>query len=368
MEEHIEKEILEDYVDILKKDEKKKSKMKKNTPFFKTIIKILIGILISFLYQCKLSISYTLLGNYLNWNKLKLIISTCEFLIFFIFSSIINKFKYKEFNIIYLIISILYTIDSYIYYYGYSRNSFHFPNIANIWTFIFLIIYNLYKFRDKLISLPQYFFYGIFLAILGNIIQLLAAFFHIKENGNDDFQFIFYYSDHRNNILALISGLSSSLIYILMENNLKKNKKIKESLPHIAFYAFILCLIITIFNGELSYINSISIIFQYMNLFHFFAMVIINIIFLLLTPYYIHTCSALSFGIICSMEMTFKLLNQVIFYITERSSNIGVIFSLFFFIFGLGFIIFEIIKSNSDNEYENFKQKNKKDLKEKLIE
>ena len=366
MEENINPKVLKDYVDILKNKEKKKEKKKKDTPFHKSIIMIIIGILISFLSQCELSLAYKLLGNYVNWNKTKIIISTCEFLIFFILSSIINKFKYTEFNIIYLIISILYTINSYIYYYGYSRNSFHFPNIANFWTFIIITIYNLFIFRNKLLRLPQFFFYGIFFGILGNIVQLLSAYYHIIENTDDEFQFIFFYSDHRNNILALLSGISSSIIYILMEIYLNKKQKIINSLPHIGFYSFIFCLIITIFKSEFLSIGSSFRVFPSNSLFYYFGLVILNIILLLLTPFYIHKCSALSYGIICSMEMSFKILIQVIFYRDERKSNIGVLFTLFFFIFSLGFILFEIIKDNSENEINNFIEK--KDLIEKFIE
>lgn len=366
MEKNIASYIIIDYVDLLKNKEKKREKKQKKTPFYQTILIIMVGLIISFFSQCEITMTYELLGFYLNWNKSKIIISTFEFLIFFLFSSIYCKFKYTKFNIIYLIISILYTINSYIYYYRYSRNSFHFPNIANFWTFIILVIYNLFKYRNNLLRIPKFFFYGMFLGILANIIQLITAYLYIGANKNDEFQFIFHYSDHINNIYAIISGTSSSLIYILMENYLYKKKKIIDSLPHISFYSFILCLIICTLNKEFSFIGSSLKIFPFKSLCYYIVLIFINIILLIFTPFYIHKCSALSYGIICSAELCFKILIKFIFEKNEINLVVGFFFALLIFIFGLGFISYETIKDNSNYEIDNFIEK-EYDVKEKLI-
>ena len=278
MEENINQEQIESFIEKIKNNERKKQKKKMNTPSYQTVIMIILGIFISFFSQCDVSIANTLLEKYINWNKLKMIISTIEFFVYFIFSSIFAKFKYTKFKFIYLFISILYCIKNYIYYYSFTRNTFQFPSIANFWTFIILVCYNLYKFRNKLYQLPQLYFIGIFFALLANIIQFISSYFEIKKNLDDPFRFIFYYSDHRNNFLAFLSGLSTSLIYILMENYINERKEIINSLPHIGLYSFLFCLIITIYKKEFNYINSSTKIFPINYLIFYIGLVILNII------------------------------------------------------------------------------------------
>ena len=354
MEENINPEQIESFIEKIKNNERKKQKKKMNTPFYQTVIMIILGIFISFFSQCEVSIANTLLEKYINWNKLKMIISTIEFFVYFIFSSIFAKFKYTKFKFIYLFISILYCIKNYIYYYGFTRNTFQFPSIANFWTFIILVCYNLYKFRNKLYQLPQLYFIGIFFALLANIIQFISSYFEIKNNLDDPFRFIFYYSDHRNNFLAFLSGLSTSLIYILMENYINERKEIINSLPHIGIYSFLFCLIITIYKKEFNHINSSRKIFPINYLIFYIGLVILNIIILFITPFFINKCSALVIGICCSMRLFFKFfINQIFKTKHYQLTNPGHLFAFFFFILGIGFVCFEIMKDNYPSSKES---------------
>lgn len=365
MEENVYLEQIENFIEKIRNNERKKEKKKMNTPSHQTVIMVILGIFISFFSQSDISIAHSLLEKYINWNKLKIIISTIQFFVYFIISSIFIKFEYTKFKFVYLVISFLYCIRDYIYYYGFTRNTFHFPNISNLWTFIILVLYNLYKFRNKLYHLPQFYFLGIFFAILANIIQFLSAFFQIKNDPDDIFKFIFYYSDHRNNFLAFLSGLSASLIYILMENYLNKSDEIKNALPHISLYSFLLCLIITIWKKEFNYFHLNKKIFHEEHFVFYVIIVILKVIILFITPFFIHKCSALSYGICGSLRLFFKFFIKFIFDKKKQSLLIfGHLISFILFIVGLGYVCYEIIKDNSIQLSENEPLLEKNDNKE----
>jgi hypothetical protein len=91
--------------------------------------------------------------------------------------------------------------------------------------------------------------------------------------------------------------------------------------------------------------NTFSLIFM-------ISLIILNIIILFITPFFINKCSALVIGICCTMRLFFKFfINQIFKTKHYQLTNPGHLFAFFFFIFGIGFVCFEIMKDN----YPSFK-------------
>lgn len=352
---------LEDCLKEIKELEREKTKDKEKTPIPQSILFTLFGIISCFLSYIETSLLPLLLNSYKNKNidKSKIFLEDIKYIILFIISLFIIRFKIKKPKIYQIIIPILYSFISYSSTYLYTRNAKSFMLLSKVFCLVvvsfFFSINNILKIKEShTYDIPTKVWLGLLLAIIGIVIEFISTYFHSITEGDDIIRFIYHFDDFPNYAISFTNGICYGIIIILFDAYCKSIEIIFDTLFYTGLFSSIICFIISLLYSEILKIRStfeelggVQTNYYVVGL----AIYLFNIIF---QSILIKKCSQYSVGILFSSQISIRIVIDFIKYKGSNSSFFTVISLIFCFV-GLFIICLHYIS----NKYNEKKKENK---------
>lgn len=339
------------------KSEEKAKKSIVSSPMYKAVLFLLIGIVISFFAQCKLSLNQFLLMRFVVKNRIRLLIYATIYFLMGLIAAISIKFKFTRIKPIHIIIGVLYAANSAIYSYGYTHNHTEYPYFEYAYSVIITAMILIGKeFKTKFKNLGLLTIIGIFLVICANILEIVVSAYYENDTS---LMFIFFNKDHYNNGMCLLNAAIFTSILILFEKCLTTKEEVSQSLPYIGAVAFgVLLLFGLIFeSGHISGIGRLRTLF----ILGYVGLMCANVIVLIIVPHYIRKCSSFIVSALSSMEILCNLVINAMFPSIIGKSNqaldvfwhyIGAVL----FIVGISIFLFEKMKNSKDIDIEKVEE------------
>ena len=350
---------LKDALKEIKDIEKEKSKGKEKKPIPQSIIFTIFGLISCFVSYIATSLMSSVFFSYKNKDidKAKLFLEDIKYLILFVISLIIIKFKIKRPQIYQIILSFLFCLISYSSTYLYSRNVHSFILLSKVFCIIFVSFFfgisNLLKIRKShTYELPFLVFLGLLFAILAVLIEFISSYVSTKENGEDNIRFIYHYNDYPNFFLSLFNGICYSLIIFLFDLYCKSIEIIFDTLFYVGLFSGIICFLLSLCYSEIKKIYKTFSELGGLQVNYYLLSVGMYLFNIILQSILIKKCSIYSVGIIISSQISIRVIVDIIKYEENGSVfNIFTIFSLIFYVVGLFIICYHFIshKYNDKN-------------------
>ena len=350
---------LKDALKEIKDIEKEKSKGKEKKPIPQSIIFTIFGLISCFVSYIATSLMSSVLFSYKNKDidKAKLFLEDIKYLILFVISLIIIKFKIKRPQIYQIILSFLFCLISYSSTYLYSRNVHSFILLSKVFCIIFVSFFfgisNLLKIRKShTYELPFLVFCGLLFAILAVLIEFISSYVSTKENGEDNIRFIYHYNDYPNFFLSLFNGICYSLIIFLFDLYCQSIEIIFDTLFYVGLFSGIICFLLSLCYSEIKKIYKTFSELGGLQVNYYLLSVGMYLFNIILQSILIKKCSIYSVGIIISSQISIRVIIDIIKYEENGSVfNIFTIFSLIFYVVGLFIICYHFIshKYNDKN-------------------
>ena len=334
---------LKDALKEIKDIEKEKSKGKEKKPIPQSIIFTIFGLISCFVSYITTSLMSSVLFSYKNKDidKAKLFLEDIKYLILFVISLIIIKFKIKRPQIYQIILSFLFCLISYSSTYLYSRNVHSFILLSKVFCIIFVSFFfgisNLLKIRKShTYELPFLVFWGLLFAILAVLIEFISSYVSTKENGEDNIRFIYHYNDYPNFFLSLFNGICYSLIIFLFDLYCKSIEIIFDTLFYVGLFSGIICFLLSLCYSEIKKIYKTFSELGGLQVNYYLLSVGMYLFNIILQSILIKKCSIYSVGIIISSQISIRVIIDIIKYEENGSVfNIFTIFSLIFYVIWL---------------------------------
>lgn len=331
------------------KSKEKANKSIVSSPIYKAVLFLLIGLVISFLSQCKLSLTQFLLMRFIVKNRIRLLVYSAIYFLMGLISSISIKFKLTRIKPIHIIIGILYAANSAIYSYGYTHNHSEYPYFEYAYSVIITAMMIIGKeFKTKFKNIGLFTIIGIFLVICANILEIVVSAYYENDTS---LLFIFFNKDHYNNGMCLLNAAIFTSILILYEKFLTTKEEISQGLPYIGAIAFGLLLLFGLIfeSGHIPGIGRLRPIF----ILGYVGLMCSNVIVLLIVPHYIRRCSSFIMGSLSSMEILCGLVINAMFpgIIGKENQDLDVFWhyiGAILFIVGIILFLFEKMKNSKD--------------------
>lgn len=351
---------IKDALNEIKEIEKEKSKGKEKKPIPQSIIFTIFGLISCFVSYIETSLMSTVLFSYENKDidKAKLFLEDIKYILLFVISLIIIKFKIKKPQLFQIILSFLYCFISYSSSYLYSRNVQSFILLSKVFCIIFVSFFfginNLLKIRKTPeYKLPFLAFLALSFCILAVLIEFISSYISTIENGEDNIRFIYHYNDYPNFFLSLFNGICYSLIIFLFDLYCKSIEIIFDTLFYVGLFSSIICFLLSLCYSEIKKIYKTFSELEGLQVNYYLLSVGIYLVNLILQSILIKKCSIYSVGIILSSQISIRVVVDIIKYEENGSdANIFTVFSLILFVAGLFIICFHFI-SNKHNEKNN---------------
>ena len=351
--------VMLNYLDEIKEIEREKNKEKEKKPIPQSIIFTIFGVIASLLsYIETASISY-IFFSFINKNVelSKLFLEDIKYISLFIVSIIIIKFQIKKPQVYQIILSFLFSFISYSSSYLYSRNPHSFILLSKVFCLLFVSIYfgiiNLINIRKyHTYELPKKVYYGLILAISGILIEFISSYFYTISNGNDDIRFIYHFNDFRNFIISFFNGICYAIIIFLFDFYCKSLEIIFDTLFYIGIFSSIICFILSVCYSEITKISSTFSNLGEKQIIYYIICIFAFLIYIIFQSILIKKCSIYSAGIIISLQISIRIIGDVVVLKYGSNANIFIIISLILCITGLFIICLNYI-SNGYNNKEN---------------
>ncbi len=347
---------IQDCLEDIKELEREKSKDKEKKPIPQSIIFTIFGLIAAFLSYIESSSICNLFYSFKNKNvdKSKLFLEDIKYMGLLLISSFLIRFKIKIPKIHQIILPLLFSFLSYSTSYLYSRNHQSFILLSKVFCILFVSIYfgvsNLIHIRkDHSYKLSSRICFGLFLVILGILIEFVSSYINSVKSGEDNIKFIFHYNDYINFVIALGNGICYALIIFLFDLYCKSLESVFDTLFYIGLFSTIICFVLSIIYSELSKIKSTFSGVGENQAFIYFLGIALFLIYIILQSILIKKCSIYSAGIIISEQISIRNIVDMIKYQNSSNSNIFTIISLILCSAGL-FIICLYHISNGYNE------------------
>ena len=350
-----------DCLDEIKEIEREKSKDQEKKPIPQSIIFTIFGVIASFLSYIETSIISSLFYSFKNKNidKSKLFLEDIKYMLIFIVSLIIIKFQIKKPQIYHIVLSFLFNFISYSSSYLYSRNPQSFILLSKVFCILLVSIYfgviNLINIRkDHTYELPKKVWFGLLLAIFGILIEFISSYFRTNFNGEDNIRFIYHYNDFRNFIISFINGICYAIAIFLFDLYFKSLEIIFDSLFYIGLFSSIILFLLSLCYSEITKISSTFFELGEKQTFYYALCIIMYLIYIIFQSILIKKCSIYSAGIIISLQISVRIIVDMIKYQYGTNSNIFTIISLILSIAGLFIICFHYISNGYNDKNKEF--------------
>ena len=345
--------------------EGRKSKGKEKTPIPQSILFTLFGIISCFLSYIETSLICSLLFSYKNKNfeKSKLFLEDIKYIALFIISLIILRFHLKKPKIYQIILSLLYCYISYSSTYLFSRNINSLTLLSKVFCFLFVtIIFGIKNIKQlKIVNdykFPSTIWIGLFLALLGILVEFISSYFLTNKIGEDNIRFIYHYNDYYNYFIALTYGISYAIIIFIFDLYCNKIEIIFDTLFYIGLFSSIICFALSYCYSEIKIISSTFSEFGDVQVSYFILYIILFLFNIILQTILIKKCSIYSTGIIFSSQMPIRIIIDIIKYKYNFKSNSFNVVSLILSFVGLFIICLHYI-SEHYNEKKTFLENTK---------
>ena len=347
-------EALKEIKDI----EIEKNKGKEKKPIPQSIIFTIFGIISCFLSYIETSLKSSLLFSYKNKDidKSKLFLEEIKYISLFIISLIIIKFKIKRPYIYQIILSLLFCFISYSSTYLYTRNAQSFILLSEIFSILFISIYfgisNIKNVKKShTYELPFLTFLGLFLGVLGILIEFLSSYFLTINNGEDNIRFIYHYNDYPNFILSLFNGFCHAIIIYIFDFYCKSLDIIFDALFYIGLFSSLICFSLSFFYSEIKKIEKTFSELGNLQVNYYILSVAISLFNIFLQTILIKKCSIYSVGIIISEQISIRNIIHMIKYEEKSDSNFFTLLSLILCFAGLYIINFHYISYTFNEKF-----------------
>ena len=322
---------------------KNKSSIESST-LYKTALFVVIGILIAFTSQCKLSLTSFIFSSFKVINRIRLLVYAFIYLCLFLFASFNIKFKYQKPKVFPIIIGVLLSINSYIYAWGYSHNHTQYPYFEYMWSVIVISMIVLYKENNSFFKMTS-----VLIVLVASIIEMVVSAFFDDDT---DIMYIFHNNDLYNNLLCLFNAAVYTGILFLYEYSFETKEDIDNSLPYIGATSFITTLIPGLIK-EATQVPGVSRL-QIMFVFAYFGLTCIGVVILIIVPYYIRKCSSFVMSALSSMEILCGVIVSAVFpenikTVQLGNGNIGHWIAGVMYIGGIGMYVYEKMRENKDD-------------------
>lgn len=347
----------ENALNEIKEIEREQMKDKEKKPIPQSVIFTIFGLISCFLSYIETSLMSSILHDYKNKNidKSKIFLEDIKYISLFIISLIIIKFKIKKPFLYQGILSFLFSFISYSSSYLYSRNEQSFIILSRVFCIIIVSIFFGIKSilsirKSHLYEIPFLVWLGLFLAVLGVLIEFFSSYFITIDNGEDNIRFLYHYDDYPNFFLSLTNGICYAGIIFIFDLYCNHLEIIFDTLFYVGLFSSIICFILSLCYSELkkikntfSELGNLQVIYYNLSLGAFLLNIFLQSIL-------IKKCSIYSAGIIISAQISIRIIVDAIKYETNSDSNIiFTVISLILCISGLYIICLYHI-SNRYNE------------------
>lgn len=322
-----------------------------STTLYKTALFVVIGILIAFTSQCKLTLTSFIFSEFKVNNRIRLLVYAFIYLCLFLFASFNIKFKYEKPKVTPIIIGILLSINSFIYAWGYSHNHTTYPYFEYIWSVIVISMIVLYKENNSFMKISS-----VLIVLIASIVEMVVSAFFDDDT---DIMYIFHNNDLYNNLICLFNAGVYTGILFLYEYSFETKEDIDNSLPYIGATSFITTLI----PGLIKEATQVPGIFrlQLVFVFGYLGLTCIGVVILIIVPYYIRKCSSFVMSALSSMEILCGVIVSAVFPENIKTAqigngNIGHWIAGVMYIGGIGMYVYERMKDNKDEKKEKVKE------------
>jgi hypothetical protein len=310
-------------------DEKGKKKDKEKTPIPQSLLFTIFGIISCFLSYIETSLITNLLFSYKNKNfeKSKLFLEDIKYIVLFIISLIILRFRLKKPKLFQIILSLLYCYISYSSTYIFSRNIQSFTLLSKGICFILIsLLFGIKNIKQIRIShnykFPLKVWIGLLLALLGLLIELISSYFLTNLKGEDNIRFIFHYNDYHNYLISLSYGICYAIIFFIFDFYCNEINIIFDTLFYIGFFSSIICFVLSLCYSEIMIIRSTFHEFGAIQVNYYILYIALFLFNIILQSILIKRCSIYSIGIIFSSQISFRVIVDLIKYQYNFNSNI----------------------------------------------
>lgn len=348
---------LKEALQEIKNIEMDKNKDKEKTPIPQSIIFTIFGVILCFLSYIETSIIIALLFNFKNKNfeKSKMILEAIKYFALFLISLLLVRFKIKKPCIYHIILSGLFSFISYSSTYLYSRNVEAFISLSKLSSLIFVSlffgIFNIIKVRkNHNFQFPNLVWIGLLLALSGILIEFISSYCATNENGEDNVRFIYHYNDYQNFFLCIANTMCYAAIIFIFDFYCKKLEIIFDTLLFVGLFSGIICFIISLCYSEINIIGSTFICLGQVQVNYYIVSVALFIFDIILQSILIKKCSIYSAGITISMQMSIRIIVDLIKYKSRYKANFFTLVSIVLCICGLFIICYYHILNNYNGE------------------